>query len=141
LSSEDELPEPRLLSEEWLILKAIEDYTGEDVENAIENDVSIVEPIISFINGNSLPSIIARYFIMKYMDLCDQLTADNVLLWLEKRRKDIYSAIINNPRGRDWLTRNMDGLRRSLKQLKGEPEVIVLRRKRQPQENQERKSS
>jgi hypothetical protein len=135
LSSEDELPEPRLLSEEWLILKAIEEYSQDDVSQAIENDVSIVEPIISFINGNSLPSVIARYFIMKYMDLCDQLTADNVLFWLEKRRKDIYSAIINNPKGRGWLTRNMDGLRQALKQLRGEPEVVVLRRKgSQPQE-------
>jgi hypothetical protein len=135
MSDEEELPEPRLLSEEWLILKAIEDYTEEDVENAINGDVSIVEPIISFINGNSLPSIIARFFIMKYSSMLDQLTADNVLLWLEKRRKDIYSVIINNPRGRDWLTGNIDGLRRSLKQLRGEPEVVVLRRKgSQPQE-------
>jgi len=127
--SEEELPEPRLLSEEWLILKAIEEYTPEDVENAITNDVSIVEPIINFVNGNSLASIIARYFIMKYLGLCDQLTTDNVLLWLEKRRKDIYSTIVNNPRGRGWLTRNVDGLRRALKQLKGEPEVVVLKKK------------
>jgi hypothetical protein len=127
--SEEELPEPSFLSEEWFLLKALENYTDEDVEKAINNGISIVEPIIRFLNGASLMSVIARYFLMKYSSMLDQLTADNVLLWLEKRRKDLYSSIIDNPKGKDWLTKNVDDLRRSLKQLRGEPEVIVLRPK------------
>ncbi len=107
-------PEP--FSEEWVILKIMEQWTIEDVDRAIANDVSLVQPIVNLLENNGVLSTIARSVLKKYWNKRSLLTAENVLYWLENRRLDLYRAITGSSKGEEWLRKNVDGLRTAVEE-------------------------
>lgn len=108
---------PKPFSEEWFILKIMEQWTPRDVERAISNDISLVQPIANLLTNNGPLSALAKTILKKYWDQRSMLTPENVLFWLENRRKDLYRKIVSNPEGVEWVKKNVNGLRDMLEKL------------------------
>lgn len=108
------LKPPKPFSEEWIILKIMEQWTPEDVNSAIERNVSLVQPIVGLLENNGILSTIAKHLMTKHYDKLNMLTAENVLFWIENRREDIYRALTSNPKGVKWIRENVDGIREAL---------------------------
>jgi len=93
---------------ESLFLGLIEDFGPEDVDEAVEENINLLE-----LTSKERPRVLAtsERLARQFKSYSKYLTFDNVMLWLKKRRPKLYNHIEQNPEARSWLKGQVKAIR------------------------------
>lgn len=105
------LPPVTPLSPEWAILQFLKNWTPEDVEYAIKNNVDLAQ---LFRENRSVTNGLGWIARRNAEKVADFMNSSNVLYWFRERRPDLHDAIIRTPGGVSWLYTNFEAMRLEL---------------------------
>lgn len=94
---------------EKIILNLIKDFKKVDLEFAIRRSISLADLILKY-----QPYLIslAKFIYPMYSKNGNLLTYQNVLKWLKKVRPDLYEVIIASEKGKNWLRKQVNEIKR-----------------------------
>lgn len=89
---------------EKLFIKLLEDFDTDDLEYATKNNVSLI-----LLTQKHKPKLlnIASSLASNFKNQGHLLTIDNVMKWLEMKRRDFWFKIILDEKKRDWLAKQV----------------------------------
>jgi len=96
---------------EKLFMKLLEDFSSNDLEYAVENNVSLL-----LLTQEYRPKMLmlASGIARNFRGQGHLLNIDNVIKWLEANRKDFSIKIITDNNKKEWLKRQVDDFRNFL---------------------------
>jgi len=94
---------------ERLFLKTIEPFDKEDLEEAVEENISLLEQA-----SEHRPGLLqtGRELARAFQGCGKYLTPQNVLIYLEEKRPDFYQKIEDNPKIMRWFRRQVSDFKR-----------------------------
>ena len=95
----------KTLSDEWFILQFLKRWTPEHIRRAVEEDVDLAELAMKHrVVSTPLLKLASKYNHTS-------VSVGDVLYWLSLRRPDLYSALVADEKGVEWLTRNIESIK------------------------------
>ena len=104
------LPPVKLLSDEWIILLYLKNWTGDDIRRAIRYNADLA---VLLTENPRLADGFAWIVRRKAGEMGAWMQPGYVLEWFRQRRPDLHAAIISEPGGIFWLQRNFQNLRKT----------------------------
>jgi hypothetical protein len=94
---------------EKVFLELIKNYNSKDISFAIDKNINLIEMIS---HHASYLIKVASTFSFFYKSRKSELTTESFLNYLKYRRPDLYSVVISSPKGRLWVSRNINSFKR-----------------------------
>ena len=90
----------KTFTDEWFLLKFLQDWTGDDINLAIDRDIDLQELIVGHPDEASPIATISRGYDPEGWSIKE------VLGWFKDRRPDMYETIIENVKGVNWVKKH-----------------------------------
>ena len=93
---------------ERFFLQLLDGFDREDLDDAIRNDVSLLDETAKY---NPKALAVAEGAAKRFRSQIQLLTTMNVLGWLKEKRYELYFAFISDQKSRVWLERQISEFR------------------------------